>query len=963
MKRILTFTIACAFTVPMLARTTGVPSAVRSHQQNHTPVSQLQPDEYMANTMIFNVDPQFRSVCSENYIGIPEVNDFFAMIGAVQVKKKHPMAKQPLKPTNQWGAPMVDLTLVYEVHYTGALPLDKAISKMFDLGYFEYVEPHYIPKAFFVPNDPNASQAQSYYLYKIAAAGTGTTGWDISTGSASVVIGIVDTGTELTHSDLTNQIAYNTADPIDGSDNDNDGYIDNYRGWDVAMNDNDPTWQGNAHGVHVSGCATAQVNNSNKVAGSGYNSKFLPVKIADASGTLTASYDGIAYAAEHGCSVINCSWGGTGGGSYGQSIVDYATNNFDALVICAAGNDGLDELFYPASYDNVLSVAATGSNDGHASYTNYNYSVDICSPGDNVLSTWTNNSTTLSSGTSMASPVCAGAAAIVRSYFPSYNATQVAERLKQTADNIYSVSSNSSSTYTDKLGTGRVNLYRALTDPSSESVLYSAINYDDHNDMTFVAGDTIRIDGLFTNYLAACTNLTATLSVVSGGTYVTVLDGTTTIGAMATLGTANHTSDPFQVKINSNAPVNQQIIFKLTKTDGSYTANQYFSMIVNVDYINITVNDVWTTITSKGLIGYNQPNQAQGLGFDYLNAGTLMYESSLMIGKSSTVVNDMVRGATAGNTDADFASQYAVRQVTTNTVSDFDVDGTFRDNVSSTPIPVTVHHKAFAWSTAPHRKYVIVQYTIRNTSASSLSQIYAGIFSDWDIDAATYGLNKADYDAANRMGYVYCTNSGGKYCGIKLLTTTAPAVHYAIDNVTGGGGGVDISGGFSAANKYTVLSTNRAQAGGTGTGNDVCDVMSSGPFTIAAGDSVKVAFALIAGDDLSDLQASAIDAQTMYDNLPLSSVGNIDLHSSLMNIFPNPSSGMTEIHYNVAEAGNTEIRVVDATGRTVLMIAEGEKQPGEYIERFDAAALSEGLYFVQLVSGNHVATRKMMITH
>jgi hypothetical protein len=963
MKRILTFTLACAFAAPVLARTTAPAADQTKYRQNHTPVSQLQPDEYMANTIIFNVAPEFRDVCSDNYIGIPQVNDFFAMIGAVDVKRKHPTAKRPAKPTNQWGAPMVDLTLVYELHYTGALPLDKAISKMFDLGFFTYVEPHYIPKTTFVPNDPNASQAQSYYLYKIAAAGTGTTGWDISTGSSSVVIGIVDTGTELTHSDLTNQIAYNTADPIDGSDNDGDGYTDNYRGWDVGMNDNDPTWQGNAHGVHVSGCATAQVNNNNKVAGSGYNSKFLPVKIADASGTLIASYDGITYAAEHGCKVINCSWGGAGGGSYGQSIIDYATNNFDALVVAAAGNDGLDEEFFPAAYDKVLSVAATDNSDAHASFTNYNYTVDICSPGVNILSTWTSNSTTQSSGTSMASPVCAGAAAIVRAYFPTYNAMQTGERLKRTADNIYSLSSNSSATFSDKLGTGRVNLYRALTDANSPSVLYSNINFDDHNDLTFVANDTVRIDGIFTDYLAACSNLTATLSIASGGSYVTLLDANTTIGALATLGTAGHAPDPFQVKINTNAPVNQLIIFKLTMTDGSYTANQYFSLVVNVDYINITVNDVWTTITSKGLIGYNQPNQAQGLGFDYLNAGTLMYESSLMIGKSATVVNDMVRGATAGNTDADFASQYAVRQVTTNTVSDFDVDGTFRDNVSATPLPVTVHHKAFAWSQAPHRKYVIVQYTIKNTGASSLSQVYAGIFSDWDIDAATYGQNKADFDAANKMGYAYCTNAGGKYCGIKLLTNTAPVNHYAIDNISGGGGGVDITAGFSSSQKYTVLSTSRNQAGGSGTGNDVCDVVSSGPFTIAAGDSIKVAFALIAGDDLADLQASAIDAQTMYDNLPLGGIVTADLNSAMMSLFPNPTDGNTEIHYHIAEAANTEIHIVDASGRTVRIISEGEKQPGEYVERIDAATLSEGLYFIQLVSGNKVTTRKMMVSH
>jgi serine protease len=958
MKRISTLILAFAFVAPAFARNPNAP-ATPVRKQNFTPLSQLKPDEYMANTMIFKMVPQYRSACSNNFISINAINDFFAMIGAVDMQKKFPNHEAPAKKINQWGAPMIDLSLIYEVHYTGAMPLEKAIDKMFALGFFEYVEPHFIQKAEFIPNDPSATQASSYYLYITKCAGSGTTGWDISTGSASTVIGIVDTGTRLTQVDLINKIAYNTADPIDGSDNDGDGYTDNYQGWDVAMNDNDPTYQGTAHGVHVSGCAAAELNNSTLVAGSGGLSKFLPVKIADAAGTLTASYDGIVYAADHGCSVINCSWGGAGGGSFGQGIIDYATNNMDALVIAASGNNGMDEEFFPAAYNKVLSVASTGSADVHSGFTNYNYTVDISSPGESILSTWGNTTAIQQSGTSMASPVCAGIAAIVRNYFPTYNALQVGERLKRTADNIYSVSGNTSSIYADRLGTGRVNLYRALTDADSPSVVYSNETFSDNNDMTFVANDTVRITGDFTDFLGATTNLTATLSVVSGGSYVSLLDASTNPGALTTMQTVNHNADPFTVKILPSAPVNQLIVFKLTMTDGSYTANQYFSLVVNVDYINIAINDVATTITSKGLIGYNADQQQQGLGFNYMGNGSLLYEASFMVGNSSTRVNDMARGTTTP--DVDFQSLYAVREVSPAVFSEFDVDGSFRDNISATPLPVTVHHQAFAWSTAPHRKYVIVRYTIKNTGSASLSSVYGGIFADWDIDATTYGLNKADYDATNRMGYVYCTNAAGKYCGIKLLTQGA-VNHYAIDNTNGGGGGINIYDGFDTSEKYTALSTNRAQAGGAGTGNDVCDVVSSGPFTIPAGDSVTVAFALIAGDDLSDLQNSAADAQIMYDGMPLSGSADVMISPLNLDVTPNPASGTTAISYNIAEAGNTEIRIVDASGRLVRVVGAGEKQPGNYVEYIDASTLGEGMYFIQLVTETGVFTRRIVIT-
>jgi hypothetical protein len=966
MKRIFTIALVTAFAANLSARnTSSTGTSGRLPAQKYTPTTLLQPDEYMQNTLIIKVLPEFRSQCTNEQITIPAVLNFFTMIGVDNVKKIYPKHKAPEKQFNEYGQPLIDLSLIYEVHYSGALALENAIGKLYNHGYFEYVEPHYIPKIDMNVNDPrsanNTSATGQYHLYITNCAGNGTTGWDISTGAATTLIAIVDTGVEYTHADLTNQVAINTADPVGSGDQDGDGFTDNYRGWDVAMNDNDASWQGNAHGVHVSGCASAQCNNSVGLCGTGYNCKFVPVKIADASGTLIASYEGITYAADFGCSVINCSWGGGGGGSYGQNIIDYAVNNCDALVIAAAGNNGLDEAFYPAAYDKVLSVAGTTSTDTKSGFSNYNYTVDICSPGSNVNATWTGSTYAQTSGTSMSSPVCAGIAGIVRTYFPTYNAMQVGERLKRTSDNVYIA--NPQSTYTDKLGAGRVNLYRALTDPNGPSIIYSDVNFDDLNDMTFVANDTVRITGDFTNYLGAATNLNATLTVVSGGTYVSILDGTTNVGALGTLATANHNADPFDVKVLPTAPINQPIVFRLNMQDGAYSVNQYFSLIVNVDYINITVNDVWTTITSKGLIGYNQPAQTQGLGFDYLNAGSLMYESSLMIGSTSSNTNDMVRNGTPGNTDADFASLYTVRTLNPLQVSDFDVDGKFRDNVSATPLPVTVHHQAYAWSTAPHRKYVIVKYVIVNTGGGSLNNLYAGIFSDWDIDAVSYGSNRTGFDAGNKMGYSFFTGAGGKYCGIKLLTNSAPVNHYAIDNVSGGAGGIDIYDGYSQAEKYTSMMTSRAVAGATGNGADVCDVVSSGPFTIASNDSIVVAFALIAGDNLADLQASAVDAQIMWDGIPTMSVESVSASAAILNTFPNPASNSTDIQYSIAEAGYSEIRILDATGKLVTVLGAGEKSPGTYIVRLETANLPDGMYLVQMLTAEGTITRKLIVSH
>ena len=301
------------------------------------------------------------------------------------------------------------------------------------MGIIAYAEPLIYPKLTYTPNDYNSSIQDFIGIINAPAA------WNIEKGDTNVVIGILDTGTDWDHPDLVDNIKYNYNDPIDGTDNDADGYTDNYRGWDLGVNDNDPTVQGSNHGAHVSGCAAASTDNNTGVASPGFNCKFLPVKIADAQGNLIAGYEGITYAADHGCQIINCSWGSNSSSQMGQDVVNYATINTNSLVVAGAGNDNSDDNFYPASFDNVLSVGATSASDGKASFSNYGYTLDVSAPGINIYSTTYNNNYTMNSGTSMSSPIVAGCAGIVQSYFPNLTGIQVGEKLRVSADNINSL--------------------------------------------------------------------------------------------------------------------------------------------------------------------------------------------------------------------------------------------------------------------------------------------------------------------------------------------------------------------------------------------------------------------------------------------------------------------------------------------------------------------------------------------
>ncbi|MBL0048361.1 MAG: S8 family serine peptidase [Bacteroidetes bacterium] len=924
----------------------------------------LSDNEYLKNTVIVKLKPEFRNVASTTSIQQPALIAYLNSIGITNIKKIFPLKNPPLQSKNERGETLVDLSLIYELNYSASLPLEKVIHGLLGLSLFEYAEPHYVPKTLYLPNDPQADSVSGaqYHLKNIHAY----EGWDIDKGDTNVVIGITDTGFDFTHEDLVGNVKLNYQDPLDNVDNDNDGYVDNYKGWDVGMMDNNPQFSNaSPHGVFVSGCAGATTDNDTGIAGSGFKCKLLPIKISDDAGNLTMAYEGIVYAADHGCQIINCSWGGTGGTQYGQNIVDYATFNMNALVIAAAGNNDLELVFYPASYNNVINVGGSDSTDkkwddpfnaNHGS--NYGIYLDVFAPGDELYSTWKNNTYTQggTSGTSFACPIAAGIAGIIKSHFPAYSAKQVGEKLKVTCDNMDVLPQNAP--YIGKLGHGRINLFKALTDTSSSSVEMSSYAITDYNDDALVIGDTARMTGVFTNYLALANNVTASISSTSP--YITILSNTALLGSINTMGTANNNANPFIFKILPNTPLNYKVILKVTINNGVTNTFQYLEVIVNVDYINIDINDVATSVTSTGRIGYSLPNQDQGLGFTYLLSSSQLYESSLMIGNSASQVSDMAR-STANSFDNDLGAAQLVQRILPAVTSDMDLQGFFNDdNAGASKLRVFVRHDSYAWTAAAHRKYIVRKFTIYNNNVIPLNTLYAGIFADWDVQNASF--NKADFDSVNRMGYVYSTQASPIYCGIKLLSTSGIVVN-SMDNVGGGAGGIDLTDGYSTAEKFQSLSVNRKQAGNTVTaGNDVVQVISAGPFTMAPDDSVVVEFAMIAGNSLQDLQISALNAQQKYDSAHAVGITQLNKEKFALQIFPNPTKGNLNLQWNSLLNENCTISLFNADGLMVKKItsAEAKRQVKSEVS-VNLEGLAKGIYFIRFQSQFRSEMQKLVL--
>jgi subtilisin family serine protease len=339
-----------------------------------------------------------------------------------------------------------------------------------------YAEPNYVFHADATPNDPlfsrlwgldNSGQVVNGAVGTPDADIDAPEAWSVTTGSDNVTVAVIDTGIDATHPDLSSQMWINPGENCpgcrtDGIDNDGNGYVDDWRGWDFANNDNNPA-DDNGHGTHVGGTIGAAGDNGIGVAGVNWHVRLMPLKFlgTNGSGTAADAVRAVLYAADKGAVVLNNSWGGDG---YSQALADAigVADSRGSLFVAAAGNNFSDNdanPTYPSSYElpNVISVAATDNRDQPAWFSNRGLrSVDLSAPGVDIYSTVPGGSYQYMSGTSMAAPQVSGAAALARAAFPGASALGIKDLLLNSTD---TKSSLSGLTATG----GRLNVANAVT--------------------------------------------------------------------------------------------------------------------------------------------------------------------------------------------------------------------------------------------------------------------------------------------------------------------------------------------------------------------------------------------------------------------------------------------------------------------------------------------------------------------
>ncbi len=393
------------------------------------------------------------------------------------------------------------LSRIIKITFKTQAAADYFISRANSDPSIDYVQKSNIYKIEYTPND--SLYSQQWALKKIEASKA----WDITQGADSIIIGLIDTGVDYLHPDLKNKIYINKGETgtdangndkrSNGIDDDRNGFIDDYMGWDFTdrkgfpfdssggdyLNwDNNPMDE-NGHGTYIAGILGAETNNLIGITGVAPKIKILNLRAFDPNGY--GEEDDVAaailYAVKMGANVINMSFGDTQFSYVLRDVIRYAYSK-NVVLVASSGNDGSDKPHYPSGYSEVICVGNSTQNDYVASSSNYGSTLDLVAPGTSILTTSKDGGYTEVSGTSASAPFVSAAVGLILS-LGNFKNEEVKQILKSTADDINEPG------WDLKSGAGRLNLFRALS-----VVAPSIIKFNSPEQDYTTSGDSILVN-------------------------------------------------------------------------------------------------------------------------------------------------------------------------------------------------------------------------------------------------------------------------------------------------------------------------------------------------------------------------------------------------------------------------------------------------------------------------------------
>lgn len=835
----------------------------------------------------------------------------------------------------------------------GVSPLDAVRSLLTKhSSVIEFAEPWYVAETQGQPNDP--MQNEQAYLATIKARAA----WDVYEGDSTIVIGISDDGVQQNHEDLGPNIALNTNEiPDNGVDDDANGYIDDYNGYNFTYQ-MDGTKPGSTtsiesfgHGTKVTGIAAAAANNGVGIAGVGFRSKFFPMKTAKRTGGgIVFGYQSLIYAAQRKFSVVNTSWGIVKPRSpIDQSVIDYCIAS-NTLIVASGGNHGTDEpgaawrwMNFPASYRGVLGVGETSTDDKVTATSGVGINADVYAPGNYAYTTEAPEGYTSFQvqGTSFASPIAAGVAALVRGKWPNLSPLQVAEHLRQTADDIASTNNA-----IEGFAPRRVNAERALkTDPSTQASVRivggtaklpkaSAPN-------RYRAGDTIDLVLNLRSFLSDV-NLETVLQVQdANGWQIQILNEGQSAGLLTQ--TATKAVGPFRIVVSA---IGQgHCVLTLAMSGKGYDDKDVFMLQPPDAMMHFENESLIYSMSDDGMVGYTAPYDPKyGDGFGWKPSYSLLASGGIFAEAEGQ------RTVSAFKTDPPYASDFVPIQPFGGNAEP--AACILSDSIAFTPVGMNVQQQCeFSKATS---SATIWSLTITPAKPDGkIEDVGVGYVFDWDI-----GARGADNHIRRDDDCIPTALRGQQSAGF-VISREAYPVALCVATVSQTptdmaqmacmliGDLIDDDDGFTPADRIILLTS-----GTTWATDNIGDVAATigmrrqGAITNARPFSFKV---VVGAGASTDAAKAAV-------RLALEAVTSVEeqAHTEIP-IRPNPVISQATVS---VEQGACTIDVVNITGQHVMRVPTN----GAHEVRLATAELPSGSYavVVRTADGRVLSTRYMV---
>ena len=907
---------------------------------------------------------------------------------------------------------MIDLSQIHFASISPELDPRDVASKLAQLPQVEYAEPKYVNYLCDVPNDSAyAGNQQKYFNLMNAPAG-----WAIAKGSASVIIATVDGGTNWQHPDLKPNLWINGPEDLNhdgifepfvpfpagddnGIDDDHNGFIDDVIGWNFGNNSNDPRGSTTVMADHGTGTASASgaaTNNGAGMAGSSWNCRVMPIcAAAPNSGMITYGYEGIQYAYQNGAKVINCSWGRSGQHSqYEQDVITAATQA-GALVITGAGDSNIntdESPFYPAAYDNVLSVGATlDTSDVKASFSSYGVNVSVFAPGVNIWIALDNGSYGLGQGTSFSAPLVAGLAGILKSVHPGWTPSQIAGQIRMTADPIDAVNPD----LAGSLGHGRVNFGRALTETHASIQVVSSGLHTSTGRTFILTGDTLILSAAVKNTQGS-TAPGLVFTVRSTDPALQLLQGSATI---ARLDSGQEVTLPdFKFKVGSLSSeriviVKLEWIYNATETDAhSFSAPAFAATGFWENQTTLTSSYFYSVKAVNSNVawaaGGRLPAPYSPLAVRTTDGGTTWADVTGNLptpGPAPGGQWDNRLCITAIDADRAWIANWdGSIYATTNGGSSW-VQQPYPGEQCWTMDGIWFFDARFGyalgesgwWGMGGGGMWAVLKTSDGGTSWAHLPSEPVGLdnefgkgnlFSSIDPDHIWFGTTNGKVWRTTDAGssWSYATVDGIGSVSFRDNSTGLAMSNGIIRSMDGGvtwtliGSPVDAYGPlcYAPGSRSAWVINHAAAYRLDGDGS----TWSHQPTSRFIGYVEQISFA-DSNDGWFVTNAGAIlrYIPTGITSVSQHSPPRLPESLALSQNYPNPFNPSTTIKFELPRASEVNLTMFDILGREVSVLVNDRRNPGVYQVKFSGSNLASGVYFYRLSAGNFVQTRKLLL--